>query len=135
MAHALHDMRLVDVSLGIGLLQRVHLEAALTVEAVAVVGCIVAATPNHKRSIAQIEQRHIAGMASHHRSGSPCISQTTIGLIICTNPLRNSTATVITRRSRTVGLNTRLWEAVTLQTELNSMGTVAWYYEDNLWIA
>ena len=66
---------------------------------------------------------------------SPCISQTTIGLIVCTNPLRNSTATIITRRSRTVGLNTRLWETVTLQTELNSMGTVAWYYEDNLWIA
>ena len=61
----------MPITLGVGALQRVHLEAALGIELVAVVGSIVAATPDHERRVAKVHQRDIAGMPCHHRSCCP----------------------------------------------------------------
>ena len=68
-------------------------------------------------------------------TASPGVGQTTVGCIVGADPLGDTTAAVIAGSGRAVGLDTRLREAVALQTELHGMGTVARDDEDNLGIA
>lgn len=72
-SHALHDVCLVYVTIGVAMLERVHHLASLGVLQVAVVGCVECAAPYHERCIAQILQAHVAGVSCHHGCRRPAV--------------------------------------------------------------
>ena len=73
---ALHDVRLVDVSIGTSPLQRIHLQASLAVKPIAIVGSIEGAAPNHERRVEQVLQPNISRMPSHHARRCPMVCHT-----------------------------------------------------------